>query len=326
MIRFTLTALLLLLSIAQSFSMKISGNISVIRPEVITIKGADRKEIVKIEINKSGAIDAIELSIAPDIYIFGIGDSEEFIYLDGSDLTIDGFLDSKNPDKSELNITGIDTNSKFQLLANNYVNSNNGTALISDYIASGKLPGNMISAVAYMKPLKKYEDAKLIYDYVPADYKSITKDILKRQVDSLARYRIGEPAPEFTVVDQTGKSVSLSDFRGKYVVLDFWASWCGPCKLEIRKMKKFYPKYGNKDVVFISLSMDETKEEWLNALKIEEIPWITLWGEGGFKHSPFKADFGFRSIPFVVLIDKEGNVVARGIRGNKIEEELEKRL
>lgn len=121
--------------------------------------------------------------------------------------------------------------------------------------------------------------------------------------------RAGLPAPEFTYPDITGKSVSLSDFKGKVVLIDVWATWCGPCKGELPHLKKLEETFEGKDVVFVSISLDEpkNKEKWEAMVRDEQLGGVQLYGGGG--STKIAQDFKINAIPRFILIDKKGNVV-----------------
>ena len=113
---------------------------------------------------------------------------------------------------------------------------------------------------------------------------------------------------EFVLVDSLGKEVKLSDFRGKSVLLDFGASWCGSCQMILPVLKSVYAEVKQKDVVFISISLDEKWDAWVNALRRDPLEWICLWDKNGFKNSLLKKQFRYEQIPHLVLIDKKGVV------------------
>lgn len=134
---------------------------------------------------------------------------------------------------------------------------------------------------------------------------------------------IGATAIDFVQQDTLGNSVKLSDFRGHYVLLDFWASWCVPCRAENPVMLKAYNKFKDKDFTILGVSLDDqaTRRAWLNAIKVDGLPWTQVSELKGFK-SEAAVQYGVSAIPSNFLIDPQGKIVARNLRG----EELDKKL
>lgn len=133
----------------------------------------------------------------------------------------------------------------------------------------------------------------------------------------------GEPAPAFTLPDINGNMVSLSDFRGKYVYIDFWATWCGPCKIEIPYLEKMTEEFKDKNIEIISISVDRDKQAWKDMVIKDQPQWLQL-------HDSVMLNDKYlvKYIPSFVLIDREGNILeARASRpssGEKLTEQLNK--
>lgn len=149
---------------------------------------------------------------------------------------------------------------------------------------------------------------------------------LSKMLGKLRAIEVGYNAPDFTLPDSTGvKKYSLSSLKGKYVLVDFWASWCGPCKQEIPYLKEAYNKYHNKGFEIMSISLDDKKIAWTNALKLYEMPWIHVSDIKGF-NSIVNDLYHVPSIPKTLLLDKTGKIIATDLRGPALDEKLEKLL
>jgi peroxiredoxin len=131
----------------------------------------------------------------------------------------------------------------------------------------------------------------------------------------------GQVAPSFSLNDAEGNVHSLSDFKGKYVVLDFWASWCGPCKKEMPFMKKLYKKYHAKGLEMIAISTDKDRDAWLKAKNKLNMPYLQLHDKNGVAANSYFV----RGIPYVLLIDPKGNILAIE-RGEALESLIKQKL
>lgn len=138
------------------------------------------------------------------------------------------------------------------------------------------------------------------------------------------RMKIGNPAPLFTFKTDKGETADITKYKGKVLVLDFWASWCGPCRQEIPHMKEYYEAFKGKEVEFLSVSIDAQKDAWEKAMKEEGMPWQQGWVEDGGKK--VMDLYQFNGIPFILVIDKDGNIYAKTLRGEAIKNAVERAL
>jgi peroxiredoxin len=138
---------------------------------------------------------------------------------------------------------------------------------------------------------------------------------------------VGKEAPDFAMPDANGKEVKLSSFRGKYVLVDFWASWCGPCRQENPNLVNAYNQFRNKNFTVLGVSLDRPgqKDKWLQAIKDDKLAWTNI-SDLQFWNSPVVALYGFDGIPFNVLVDPQGKVIAQGLRGSQLEGKLQEVL
>jgi len=132
---------------------------------------------------------------------------------------------------------------------------------------------------------------------------------------------VGQPAAEFTLNDPSGKAVSLSDYKGKVVLIDFWASWCGPCRGENPNVVAAYLRYKDKNFTVLGVSLDKNKADWLQAIQEDKLIWKHV-SDLKFWETPMVQLYGFNGIPYNVLIDPQGIVIADNLRGSQLLDKL----
>ena len=144
---------------------------------------------------------------------------------------------------------------------------------------------------------------------------------LKTSIENIKKTSIGSIAPDFTLQAPDGKNVSLSDYRGKIVLLDFWASWCGPCLREVPNVKKVYDKFHDKGFEILSVSLDDKKDNWVNAIEKNDLDWGHVSSLKGWS-CPVAKLYNVSGVPAMLLIDKEGKIVATKLRGDLLMEKV----
>jgi peroxiredoxin len=182
-----------------------------------------------------------------------------------------------------------------------------------------------------------YASAALV-EYLPADefvtvHDSVLSTLIKlypenyivkakyQEIEVKKKLALGYPAPEITLQDTAGKLFSLSSLRGKVVLIDFWASWCRPCRVENPNMVKLYQNYKQYGFDILGVSLDQSKDNWVGAIEKDGLIWNHVSDLKGWQ-SAAGAAYGVRSIPFTVLVDKKGNIIAKGLRGQALEEKI----
>jgi len=138
------------------------------------------------------------------------------------------------------------------------------------------------------------------------------------KVNRVKDAEVGKIAPDFEIKNLEGKLIKLSSLRGQYVLIDFWASWCGPCRKEIPNLKKVYEEFKGKGLKLVGISIDEDEAKWRKAVEEEKLDYLQL-------HDSEKQTmkiYNYSGIPFIVLISPEGVILEKGLRGNKVREKI----
>jgi peroxiredoxin len=141
------------------------------------------------------------------------------------------------------------------------------------------------------------------------------------KIQSVMNSSVGSKAPDFTQNNVSGKPVNLSDFKGKYVLIDFWASWCGPCRQENPNVVKAYKTYKDKNFTILGVSLDHSKIAWQNAIRKDELTWEQISDLKGWQNTA-AALYNVKSIPQNFLIDPDGIIIEKNLRGEGLHQTL----
>lgn len=142
---------------------------------------------------------------------------------------------------------------------------------------------------------------------------------IEEQMIGVRNVIVGKQAPDIRLPSPQGDTIKLSSLRGKYVLVDFWASWCVPCREENPKIVKLYEKYNDKGFEIYGVSLDATKDDWVKAINQDNLNWAQV-SDLKWWQSAAARQYGINAIPATVIIDKEGKIIARDLRGDKLEQ------
>lgn len=144
---------------------------------------------------------------------------------------------------------------------------------------------------------------------------------MKQQLDEMRALSVGQVAPDFELPDPNGKMVKLSDLRGKYVLIDFWAAWCKPCRQENPNVVRLYNQYKEKGFEVFGVSLDRTKEDWVKAISDDQLTWTHV-SDLKYFNSAAAELYKIEAIPATYMIDPDGKIIAKDLRGPSLENKL----
>jgi peroxiredoxin len=243
-------------------------------------------------------------------------------YLENADIEMTGSADSM----ARLSIKGSATQSEFETYNLRIEGIKNGDQMIKEtisFIADHPRSYLSIDKLQEFSARIDYKTLNRLFGGLESSLKeSIAGKRLEKQVVIYKNTSIGSMAPVFDQQDVNGKNISLADLRGKYVLLDFWASWCVPCRQENPNVLKAYNKYHEKGLTILAVSLDEKAENWKKAIEEDHMPWLHVSDLKGTENAA-ALQYGVFSIPSNFLIDPQGKIVAKDLRGASLEEKLE---
>lgn len=317
----------------------VEGRLSMVKPLTIEIKTLQGETLLTVDAKSREEFKSADIVLERDLYVIHIGRLSQKLLLENTPIRITGYVDESDADNkynpgsaSNINISGLDAFEKLAPYFDKFTNTNweprsrrlNKQAFDELLTIEDPLFQGAVLVNSEMLIDKTYEPYKAVLDNLTKarlDGTGVGKYIAEKE-KAYRSFAIGAKLDDLTLQDTGGKMVSVKDFKGKIVMLDFWASWCGPCRAEMKNLVEIYNEIKGDDLVFISISLDDDKEKWLKAVKEENVVWFALWDPDGFYKSKFRTELGFDSIPYILILDKEGNIVVRKLRGESVKEEI----
>lgn len=209
--------------------------------------------------------------------------------------------------------------------------------IYADYMAAQKLMEKELNQTALQKFGSSIALAFLVINWEDETDVAYMEEISKRlqqkfpntqtsiyaqnRLASLKKFAIGATAPDISLPNANGETISLSSLKGKYVLIDFWAAWCGPCRQENPNVVAAYNKFKEKGFEIYGVSLDDNKDKWLKAIEKDGLQWVNVSDLEGWQSGVAKL-YGVTAIPKNFLLDKQGKIIAKNLRGSALEAKL----
>lgn len=192
----------------------------------------------------------------------------------------------------------------------------NATARVIGMLEQARSQSYAKYAQPYINNYPADRNAQRMKQVIPA-----IEQFLEQKAIADAKFAPGQTPPEITLPTPSGKELSLSDLQGKVVLIDFWASWCGPCRKENPNVKRLYEQYKNKGFEIFGVSLDSDKGRWVQAIEQDGLEWLHVSDLRKWQ-SVAAQDYAVSAIPQTFLLDRDGTIIARGLRGAALEQKL----
>ena len=298
-------------------------------------------DFYKLEFDKSNFIMLI-LQAGENVEIANDGNSLNNLVVSGSkqtsqvirNQTLIAYTKAKLDSISNLSTQNL-TNPKYDSLLKIYSSEYEKVNSLRKNILTDFVSNNKSSlAILFLPEVLKLDDNLDLYSkadsvlfkkyptnfYVQSFHGQI--EASKQKIIAAKLTSVGVLAPDFTLPDTCNKKVSLSSFKGKYLLIDFWASWCGPCMRELPNVQKIYADFSKKGFDILGVSLDKDRKSWVNAIITKGLPWTQV-SDLKYWQSMVVPLYAVEAIPLTVLLDKEGRIIAKNLRGEELYKKVE---
>ncbi len=283
------------------------------------------KQVTILDTTKVGADGSFSLTVKDDSPRLGrvrLGRANLIVLLDGKEVKLN--VDANNPNAYE--VTGSPDNSTLASFIKTIQSNQASPDYLKNFVDTVKSPLVGYMAIHYLQMEEHYP----VYEKFAA---RLTKELPSSPLTAEFAQRVNNAkqsmsvssdgaAPEIKLATPAGKDLALSSLKGKVVLVDFWASWCMPCRRENPNVVKMYEKYKNKGFEVFSVSLDRSKEPWVKAIETDKLVWPSHVSDLQGWNSSAAGAWGVRSIPATFLLDKEGKIIGRNLRGPDLEKKL----
>jgi peroxiredoxin len=341
----------------DEFSFVLKGQIFTTESDTLKMiqnDGKENREVATILLDEKGFFEQTITLKEQDYYILSLEDNQSInivvqgsdtikVYGDGSNLFFHTNIVNSEASTSLMEFLRVSTQYKKELdSANRYLQANpdkkqevqqgfqstykSFIGQRQKFIANNTKSPALIAAISSVNVEQEFAIYETLIEELNGSFaesptvKRLYTEYEANKAQMIARMPIapGSEAKEIALPNPAGDTVRLSDYKGKVVLLDFWAAWCGPCRRENPNVVNLYKEYHDQGFEVFSVSLDKTKDKWMQAIEQDGLIWEAHVSDLKFWNSPAAKTYKVSSIPFTVLIDREGKVIGTNLRGEEL--------